>query len=258
MKQNNRPKIICHMITSVDGRLQMSRWTAPAEEEHLQAMLDAYENIADGFDADGWMCGRVTMEDFAHGTPLHVEAAGILRENYVAPHDERRIVVSIDPHGKLHYGRNSIHGNHLVAVLGTQVSYEYLAELRAEGVSYIFAGEDGHDIPQALSTLYELFGVRILLLEGGAVINGAFLKAGVIDELSLLVYPGLDANASAPSIFEYRGDAEDCPAWGQSLRLNHAERLDGGMLWLRYGIEESTLSSMKVWKEKLPISCDSE
>ena len=33
------------------------------------------------------------------------------------------------------------------------------------------------------------FGIKVLLLEGGSLINGSFMKAGVIDEISLVQCP---------------------------------------------------------------------
>ena len=33
------------------------------------------------------------------------------------------------------------------------------------------------------------FGIKTLLLEGGSLINGSFMKAGVIDEISLVQCP---------------------------------------------------------------------
>jgi riboflavin biosynthesis pyrimidine reductase len=48
--------------------------------------------------------------------------------------------------------------------------------------SYLFAGLDGRDMPKAMQTLHETFGVKTLLLEGGAATNGLFLKQRLIDE----------------------------------------------------------------------------
>jgi len=42
-----------------------------------------------------------------------------------------------------------------------------------------------------MDILGEAFGVTILLLEGDGQANGAFLKAGLINEISLLAYPAL-------------------------------------------------------------------
>ena len=44
-------------------------------------------------------------------------------------------------------------------------------------------------LPQALEKLQNHFGITRMLLEGGSEINGAFLRAGLIDELSLIVAP---------------------------------------------------------------------
>jgi len=54
------------------------------------------------------------------------------------------------------------------------------------------------DLAQAVSLLGQHFGIRRLLLEGGGHINGAFLEAGLVDELSLLVVPGIDGRHDIP------------------------------------------------------------
>ena len=47
---------------------------------------------------------------------------------------------------------------------------------------------------------------------GGGIINGSFLKAGLIDELSLLIYPGIDGRAGIPAVFEYFSEHGERPA----------------------------------------------
>ena len=88
--------------------------------------------------------------------------------------------------------------------------------------------------------LCEHFGVERLLLEGGGITNGEFLHAGLIDEVSLLVYPGLDGLSGEPSIFDYPSKPAEQPALGQSLALISSKTLGGGMVWLRYCVERST------------------
>ena len=75
--------------------------------------------------------------------------------------------------------------------------------------------------------------VKCLSLQGGGILDGAFLQAGLINELSLVVYPGIDGAASSPSIFEYIGK-EPSPARRQSLELLSAETMQEGVVWLRY------------------------
>jgi 5-amino-6-(5-phosphoribosylamino)uracil reductase len=104
-------------------------------------------------------------------------------------------------------------------------------------VSYIFAGASGDDLAGAMQQLAAHFGVKKLLLEGGGKINGAFLKHGLIDEFSTLIYPAVDGVAGSDSIVDYNGPEGDRPGAGQSLRLTHCETLEGGMVWLRHKVE---------------------
>ncbi|MEQ9914411.1 dihydrofolate reductase family protein [Pectobacterium polaris] len=238
MHTRMRPKIICHMISSVDGRLQVERWTAPAKGTDRNIVSSTYETVASRLEAQGWVVGRKSMEPMAKGIRgITYPAATDMRHTFIGRRNGRSIAVAIDPHGKLHYGKSHSGDEHFVAVLGNHVPDSYLSELREEGVSYLFAGDDGTDLHQAMETLNKDFGIETLLLEGGGITNGAFLKAGLIDELSLLIYPGIDGLASAPSIFHYLGEEGEKPAKGVSLRLLSSEVLDGGIVWLRYAFE---------------------
>ncbi len=238
-----RPKIICHMVSSVDGRLLTNRWTAPAAGIDRKTLFGYYDQVAARFDAEGWIVGRKSMEPYTKGTPRTVElTAGNLHETYVADRKDRNIAVSVDPHGKLHYGQDNAGGDHIVAVLGEQITDTYLAELRGDGVSYVFAGPGGHDLAKAMNTLGDTFGIKTLLLEGGGITNGYFLKAGLIDEISILIYPGIDGLAGVSSIYEYIGQNDERPATGRSLRHLATETLHGGMVWLHYKVEEYPLT----------------
>ncbi|KLK91360.1 5-amino-6-(5-phosphoribosylamino)uracil reductase [Microvirga vignae] len=231
------------MVSSIDGRLLVDRWTPPAAGIDSDIVHRYYDQVAARFDADGWIVGRKTMEDYAGGTARTPRSCpDNLRAPHVADRKGRNVAVAIDPHGRLHYGSDNAGSDHIVTVIGEQVTDEYLAELHEDGVSYLFAGPDGHDLHRAMDILGGTFGIKTLLLEGGGTINGAFLKVGLIDEISLLVYPGIDGLAGVPSIFGYAGEPDEKPAAGQSLRLLTTETLEGGMVWLHYRVEESPSS----------------
>jgi len=235
-----RPRIICHMISSVDGRLLPLRWTPLLASTDAEERFGVYESTAARLDGDGWLIGRVSMEPYATGTPRTLPIpAGNLRQTFVAPHAQPQLAIALDPHGKLHYGCNGTDDEHFVAILSEQVSDAYLAELRADGVSYLFAGPQGNDLALAVETLGNTFGMQRLLLEGGGIINGHFLKAGLIDEISLLIYPGIDGLASVPSIFEYHGGPDELPAAGKALRHLATETLGNGTVWLRYEVVDA-------------------
>ena len=235
-----RPHIICHMGTSIDGRLHPSRFTRPAGGVPVDTLRRHYEEVAGRFEAEGWIVGRVTMAEMAKGRERSVaDAPRVPREPHVANRNGRSLAVAIDPSGRVHYGQDNVGGDHVVAVLGEHVSDGYLAELREDGVSYLFAGPDGHDLSGAMAQLAAVFGVKKLLLEGGGKVNGAFLKHRLIDEFSTLIHPAVDGLAGTPSIVDYDGADSERPGVGQALRLIGCETLEGGMVWLRHAVEEA-------------------
>jgi riboflavin biosynthesis pyrimidine reductase len=224
----SRPYVICHMVPSVDGRIVTDGWRV------TPGLLTAYERTAATFGADGWIIGRVSMEPYAGAARLPARSGGerIPRTDYVARTDAPGYAVAIDPSGKLRWESGSIDEEHAVTVLTEQVPDRYLAFLRAQGVSYLFGGKRRIDLPTVLRKLRSRFGIRRLLLEGGGKINGSFLSAGLIDELSLLVAPVADGGVGTPTLFDAR--AGRGPA--RALTLLSVERLRGGLLWLRYRI----------------------
>ncbi|MBR1121235.1 RibD family protein [Bradyrhizobium lablabi] len=233
-----RPYIICHMGTSIDGRLHPSRFTSAAAGISPAVLRGHYEKVHDSFGADGWLVGRKTMSEMAKGSERTIaNAAKVPREPHVANRNSRKLAITIDPSGRVHYGKDNVGGDHVVTILGEQVSDAYLAELREDGVSYIFAGAKGDDLASAMSELATIFGVRKLLLEGGGRINGAFLKHKLIDEFSTLIHPAVDGVAGTQTIVDYDGPEGDRPGAGQALRLISCETLEGGMVWLRHAVE---------------------
>ncbi|WP_188547697.1 RibD family protein [Hymenobacter qilianensis] len=221
-----KPRVICHMMSSLDGRTILSRWgDSPNTKE--------YETTAATFEAQAWLCGRVTMEkDFTHGlTPdLKPVASPLPRTDFVAEHGAESFAVAVDAHGKLGWESAAIDDDHIISILTEQVSDEYLAYLREKGVSYLFGGAQEIDFALVLHKLGELFPIQTILLEGGGHLNGSLLKVGLIDELSLLHYPVVDGAPTSPTIFE-QGDA---PGPATPFKLLSAEQRPDGILWLRY------------------------
>ncbi|MCS0457471.1 MULTISPECIES: dihydrofolate reductase family protein [Rhizobium] len=66
------------------------------------------------------------------------------------------------------------------------------------------------------------------MLEGGGGINGSFLSAGLIDEISLLILPVADGSLNVPTTF----DRPTGPA--TRLSLISVEQLEGDVVYLRY------------------------
>jgi riboflavin biosynthesis pyrimidine reductase len=232
-----KPFVICHMMCTVDGRIVGDRWSPPAEGDMWSTYGRDYEFIHDQLVGDAWLVGRKTMTEFAKGEPWPgLSTAGIDRSNFIANTTARGYAIGVDPKGKLHYHTSVANGNHIVSVLTEQVEDEYLAELRASAVSYIFAGKTEVDLALALDILGRDFAINRLLLEGGGTINGAFLRAGLIDELSLLLAPAVDGLKGVASVFDYDGPPDDPTPKRLNVSLIDSEARPNGVMWLRYSI----------------------
>ena len=90
------------------------------------------------------------------------------------------------------------------------------------------------DLGLTLEILKRELGVKRLLLEGGGAANGAFLRAGLIDELSLILCPAVDGAKGAPSVFDSTNAEAGRPAPIEAMTLESSKVLDGGAVWLRY------------------------
>ena len=226
----NRPYVICHMVTSLDGKVTGKFLYTP----QCESATELYYQINRDYQADGYACGRVTMEgSFTGGwyPDLSEFEPAYSPMDYLVDDLTGFYAVAFDPHGKLGWKSSTIidddpgyGGAQVIEVLTHQVSGRYLTYLQSMGIPYIFAGDTEIDIEEALFKLKAYFGIHKLLLEGGSILNGAFQRAGVIDELSLVVAPIV-------------ADAEDKPLFMDSAIENYAledVRYQNGTLWLSY------------------------
>lgn len=227
-----KPYVICHMASSVDGRIIAENWG-----DKLEQFGGIYEDCHNSFDSQAWMVGRVTMEkDFTEGLQpdLVRQEWSIARRAYVGDKQAKSFAIAVDPKGKLGWMENDIDGDHVIEILSEYVDDEYLQYLQNKKISYIFAGKQRLDFAVALNQLYELFGIKTLMLEGGGNLNGSLLNAGLVDEISLLILPLADGTASSPTTFEVADYLPKRSA--RQLKLIDLQRLEYDVLWLRYRV----------------------
>jgi riboflavin biosynthesis pyrimidine reductase len=230
-----KPYVICHMLASLDGGLHPSRFTK-SPDGNRSDWSSLYERVHQELKGDAWIVGRVTMAEMSKVGPHAPANAGTVdRPHHIAARDVGSYAIALDPSGKLHFSRPDIGGDHIVVSLGQGVPDNHLAELATDGVSYIVADEAKLDLGKMLDALGREFGIRRLLLEGGATINGSFFAAGLVDELSLLVAPALDGRAGTQSFVEF-GEA----GLADKVRLTRisCEALEHGVLHARYALRQ--------------------
>ncbi len=211
----NRPYIICHMVTSIDGKVTGEFLSST----DCAKACDIYYEINRNTKSNGFICGRVTMESSFTGgyypdltkykpvKPDPVRMDFMLDEEYMSGF----YAIAFDTNGKLGWKSNKIvdpdgdpgyDGAQIIEVLSENVDERYLGYLEEMEIPYIFAGKEKIDVELALFKLKNIVGIDTLLLEGGSIINGAFQRADVIDELSLVVAPVVADENDKPLFME--------------------------------------------------------
>ncbi len=236
----NRPYIFCHMLTSLDGKIMGNYMDLPACEPAGDLFYDIAFGEAPFYRHQGWLSGRVTTDDnFTHyRAPALTPGAPTVPEGDFVAQQAPMYYVSVDPKGKLGWESATLTYEtttaHVIEVLTEEASNDYKAFLRKLGISYILAGKDRLDYALALEKLKTRFGIQVLMLGGGGVLNWSFLQAGMCDEVSLVVAPAADGNPNTQSLFLAKeGLSTDAPL---SFTLLGAETSEGSTLWLRYRV----------------------
>lgn len=233
-----RPYIICHMVTSLDGKVSGGF----LEKSEYSGIIETYYQIHKNYAADGFLCGRITMAGSFPQPPVRLtkyEGAALDRNDFIAE-KAAFYAVAVDPQGKLLWNDRVISdldagydGAHIIEVLTEQVSDDFLAHLRSKGVSYVFGGKEKLNLDFVVRKLKSLFNIDKLLLEGGGIVNGSFLEAGLIDEISMVVIPAAEPSEKAIPLFQ-TSKYTSADAQTAAFRLKSAEKLDNGSLWLTY------------------------
>ena len=200
----DRPYIICHMVTSIDGKVTGDFLYKPECEKATEIYYEINRKYNKN-GANGFICGRVTMEssftngwypDLSKYKPLNHGLDFMM--DYILDKDKMSgfYAVAFDPKGKLGWKTNKIvdddpgyNNAQIIEVLTEQADERYLSYLEEMEIPYIFAGESEIDLEFALYKLKNIIGIKKLLLEGGSIVNGYFQRANMIDELSLVVAP---------------------------------------------------------------------
>ena len=220
-----KPYIICHMMTSLDGRIDC------AMTSQLPGVSDYYETL-DALDIPTTVSGRVTAE-LEMAEPGEFKAKNTTpygKEGFSKKVDAAGYEAVTDTHGKLLWRSTGEDEKPYLIITSEKVAKEYLDYLDEKNISWSACGNDGINLSRAAEILYEEFGVKRMGIVGGAAINTAFLNAGLLDEISILIGAGIDGRAEMPSVFD--GRDMDYPL--TQLALSEVKKLDSGAVWLRY------------------------
>lgn len=230
----NRPKVICHILSSLDGRIDGDFFMLPETME----LSRKYGQIRKDYNPDAILNGATTCaEIFADGYIDSLPDSDIRHErtDYIAA-KAKKYAVCVDTNGTLKWNSNTVtrggESYHVIQVLTESVSDNYIAHLRENNISYIFAGKAKLDIPLALKKLKDFFSINSVMLSGGGAINWSFLQTGCIDELSLLIAPATDGLRDTATTFDHSVFLSGGVPVGFTLK--DAKRIQPDGVWLIY------------------------
>jgi riboflavin biosynthesis pyrimidine reductase len=147
-----------------------------------------------------------------------------------------RWLVAMDSRARVRWTTSQMGDTRLAVLLAAATPGPYRAFLRDHDVPYFEAGLEGVDLRAALARLEALFTADSIISDAGGVLNGALLRARLIDEVDVQFLPAIVGQPTAPAMFEGFGLAPSgVPAL---LDLVSAEARPDGSIFARYTIHE--------------------
>ena len=150
--------------------------------------------------------------------------------------DPRPYLVVVDSRGVVRNWRHAQaapwYGGY-VSLVGDQTPAEHVEYLARRGVSAVRCGDGRVDLAEGLLRLHDEYGLRRVRTDGGGLLTGALLAAGLVDELIIMVAPALCEEPRGRTLVELR---DRLPRSAGRLELVDAETLEGGAVVLRYSV----------------------
>lgn len=223
-----RPNVISYLAVSADGRL-----------DGFQVDLEQYYGIATRFEVDAILSGSETAV-------VAIERYGGVENEYdqgPAPQpaggdDPRPICAIVDGRGRVRRWsvfQEAPYWSRHVALITAGVSEAHRAYLASRNVEILECGSGRVDLGLALRLLADRYEVRRVRVDSGGRLNGALLRAGLVDEVHLLVCPWLAGGTSPRASFV----TEDLPFGSPGTRLERTgvETFEDGSVLLSYDIQ---------------------
>ena len=224
----SRPYIICHMMSSIDGRIDCAM-TAQIKG------VDEYYKTLDSLNTPARLSGRITAElEMALPGKFNPEKKDIFgKEFFSKKKDSELLEIIVDTNGVLLWDEDTKYEKHHLIITSEKVTKEYLSYLDNKKISYIVCGKEKIDLKKAMEILYKEFNVKRLAVVGGPLINSSFLDCGILDEISLLIGLGIDGRKGMPGVFD--GFNMEHPV--TKLKFKECKSFESGAVWLRYTLE---------------------
>jgi 2,5-diamino-6-(ribosylamino)-4(3H)-pyrimidinone 5'-phosphate reductase len=206
--------VIVHAAVSLDGKI-----------DGFEPDVGVYYDLIASWEEDATLCGSETIVAAAPD-PDPPDASPVAEPE----DDERPLLAVVDSRGRVRSWSSLLRGGHWskgLAFCSAATPPEHLEYLARVGVEPAIGGDDRVDLGRALHELADR-GIATVRVDAGPTLNGLALRAGLVDEVSLLVHPTI-AGEGRPFVDRLETAAR--------LRLIAEEKRGDGLVWLRYRVE---------------------
>lgn len=235
-----RPRVVTGNVATLDGRIAACGSVPSWQDDRWAPILKSGIELIDFAKLHGASVILEGSNSFVSrdaGPALFPEAPALpgLYEDYLPKEllqRYQRWMAVVDSRGRVEWAQTQGGGVHVLVLVSQNTPPGYLAFLRERNIPYLVCGEDRVDLELGLLRLKETFAVELVVSTAGGVLNGALLRAGLVDEVNVQVLPFVLGSESAPALFEGYNPSLTLPP--HTMRLLDAKSRPDGSVLLRY------------------------
>ncbi|SCZ03115.1 dihydrofolate reductase family protein [Alkaliphilus peptidifermentans] len=249
----DRPYIVVMVMTSADGRIAISSNITMWEEMDdsrtqtlggTEIWKEVENKINFIYNPQADMLGSNSI--VKEGEPLKELPTfkgdksylyqDFLPEEIVKRPNHKGWLVAVDGRGRLRsgYKGDESSGKYMLHLVSAGAPAEYLNFLQKNKIPYIISGKKQVDLKDAMKKLKNKLDISCLVTSAGGKLSGALLRAGMVDEVNIVLKPLLYGGFETPCLF----DSEDLTAdeLPTKLQLITSTIEANGHVWLRYKV----------------------
>lgn len=220
------PRVILHNAISIDGRTD---WFKPD--------IELFYELTSGWHEDATLAGSETLLKAYQDEPSAEDVSDKDETEKKEKDGSSPLLVVVDSRGRIrnwHRLKTEPYWRDAVALCSRSTPQEYLDYLKENSVEYLIYGDDHVDLRQALEELNSRYGVQLIRVDSGGTLNGALLRAGLVDEVSVLVHPFLVGGTTCQSMF--RAPDLTSEQGVVTLKMIDIKKLKDDIMWLMYEV----------------------
>jgi len=233
--------VIVSVIATVDGRVALNRTSRLLDPSAKQLWESAWPPDVPGLLARGSAAieetgATVVLE--GSGTfvpdsapPLALPPVNVPPGDFLPAVGSPRWFAVVDGRGRMEWSFKGDGTTRLLVVVNKSTPSGYLGFLRSSGIPYLCAS----GLPAMVEKFGSVLGAPSVVCEAGGGLNGALLRAGLVDELHVITVPALVGGLGTPSMFD--GPPLGLSEAPVSLRTVDVQVGSHGSVWTHYKID---------------------